>query len=129
MLNYLHWDKTKVTFFTVLLFTWTYVAFIALLGHRFGSESLQILPSLAELGHALFSLVRIRLDAVRRVLSNSPAARVSRRPDPSETSKRWSPKDGVWLVWWMKYQIFVPLLLLQFLNLFWYGLIWRIAFR
>ena len=29
----------------------------------------------------------------------------------------------------MKYQIFVPLLLLQFLNLFWYFLIWRLAFR
>lgn len=46
-----------------------------------------------------------------------------------ETSKRWEPKDGVWMVWWMKYQIFVPILLLQFLNLFWYFLIWRIAFR
>lgn len=47
----------------------------------------------------------------------------------SETSKRWYVKDGVWLVWWMKYQIFAPILLLQFLNLFWYFLIWRIAFR
>ena len=47
----------------------------------------------------------------------------------SETSKRWEVKDGVWMVWWMKYQIFAPILLLQFLNLFWYFLIWRIAFR
>ena len=46
-----------------------------------------------------------------------------------ETSKRWSPKDGVWLVWWMKYQVFVPILLLQCLNLFWYYLILRIAVR
>jgi very-long-chain ceramide synthase len=46
-----------------------------------------------------------------------------------ESSKRWSPKDGVWLVWWMKYQIFVPILLLQFLNIFWYFLILRIAKR
>jgi len=46
-----------------------------------------------------------------------------------ETSKQWSPKDGVWLVWWMKYQIFVPILLLQFLNLFWYYLVLRIAYR
>ncbi|KAH9938181.1 TLC domain-containing protein [Fomitopsis serialis] len=46
-----------------------------------------------------------------------------------ETSKRWFPEDGVWMVWWMKYQIFTPILLLQFLNLFWYFLIWRIAYR
>ncbi|KAH9853501.1 TLC domain-containing protein [Lenzites betulinus] len=46
-----------------------------------------------------------------------------------EVAKQWSPKDGVWLTWWMKYQIFVPVLLLQFLNLFWYFLILRIAWR
>ncbi|PIL37122.1 hypothetical protein GSI_00814 [Ganoderma sinense ZZ0214-1] len=46
-----------------------------------------------------------------------------------ETSKRWSPDDGVWMVWWMKYQIFTPLVLLQALNLFWYFLIWRVAAR
>ncbi|KAI0774245.1 TLC domain-containing protein [Fomes fomentarius] len=46
-----------------------------------------------------------------------------------EWSKRWEPKDGVWLVWWMRYQIFAPLLLLQMLNLFWYYLCWRVAYR
>ncbi|PCH41067.1 longevity assurance proteins LAG1/LAC1 [Wolfiporia cocos MD-104 SS10] len=46
-----------------------------------------------------------------------------------ETSKRWAPEDGVWMVWWMKYQIFVPILLLQFLNLFWYALMLRIGLR
>ncbi len=29
----------------------------------------------------------------------------------------------------MKYQVFVPLLALQGLNLFWYFLIWRLAYR
>ncbi len=30
---------------------------------------------------------------------------------------------------WMKWQIFIPILLLQFINLFWYVLIWRILWR
>ncbi|KAI0719583.1 longevity assurance proteins LAG1/LAC1 [Cerioporus squamosus] len=46
-----------------------------------------------------------------------------------EEAKQWSPKDGVWLVWWMRYQIFAPLLALQGLNLFWWYFIWRIAYR
>jgi len=46
-----------------------------------------------------------------------------------ESSKRWSPNDGVWMVWWMKYQIFAPIVLLQLLNLFWYVLILRILVR
>ncbi|KAH7914205.1 TLC domain-containing protein [Hygrophoropsis aurantiaca] len=46
-----------------------------------------------------------------------------------ETAKRWSVKDGVWLTWWMKYQMFAPILLLQLLNLFWYFLMWRILIR
>jgi acyl-CoA-dependent ceramide synthase len=33
------------------------------------------------------------------------------------------------MVGWMKWQIFIPLLLLQFLNIFWYFLIWRIFLR
>lgn len=46
-----------------------------------------------------------------------------------EVSRVWAPSQGAWLVWWMKYQIFAPLLVLQLLNLFWYYLIWRIAIR
>uniref|UniRef100_A0A0W0FJZ1 Putative longevity assurance proteins LAG1 LAC1 n=1 Tax=Moniliophthora roreri TaxID=221103 RepID=A0A0W0FJZ1_MONRR len=46
-----------------------------------------------------------------------------------ETSKRWMWEEGTYLVWWMKYQVFIPLLLLQLLNLFWYYLIMRILAR
>ncbi|KAG0142312.1 hypothetical protein CROQUDRAFT_662675 [Cronartium quercuum f. sp. fusiforme G11] len=44
-------------------------------------------------------------------------------------ARRWVPKDEVYLVGWMKWQIFGPIMMLQFLNLFWYFLIWRIVFR
>ena len=47
----------------------------------------------------------------------------------SASANVWSPPDGVWMVWWMRYQIFAPLFLLQLLNLFWYFLIWRVAYR
>lgn len=33
------------------------------------------------------------------------------------------------MLWWMRYQIFAPILLLQFLNLFWYFFILRIGAR
>ncbi|EPQ59908.1 hypothetical protein GLOTRDRAFT_125743 [Gloeophyllum trabeum ATCC 11539] len=46
-----------------------------------------------------------------------------------ESSKKWDPPQGVWMVWWMKWQIFVPILLLQFLNLFWYYFMLRILWR
>jgi len=44
-------------------------------------------------------------------------------------AKQWSPQEGVWLVWWMQYQVVFPIVLLQMVNLFWYFLIWRIFFR
>ncbi|PBL02421.1 longevity assurance proteins LAG1/LAC1 [Armillaria gallica] len=46
-----------------------------------------------------------------------------------EHTRVWDPPRGVWLPYWMKYQIFVPIALLQLLNLFWYYLIMRILYR
>ncbi|TRM67750.1 TLC domain-containing protein [Schizophyllum amplum] len=43
--------------------------------------------------------------------------------------RRWAPSTGVWLAWWMKYQIFVPIALLQLLNVFWYYLMLRVLYR
>jgi len=45
------------------------------------------------------------------------------------TARYFRPQDRVWLAPWMKYQVFVPIMLLQFVNLFWYYLIWRIVVR
>ena len=47
----------------------------------------------------------------------------------SESSKRWSWSEGVYLVGWMRYQIFLPLFLLQLINLFWYYLMIKILVR
>ncbi|ADV22743.1 acyl-CoA-dependent ceramide synthase [Cryptococcus gattii Ru294] len=47
---------------------------------------------------------------------------------PSERSG-FDPLNDNWLSWWMKWQIFTPIFLLQLINLFWYFLIWRILVR
>ncbi|KAF9247300.1 longevity assurance proteins LAG1 LAC1 [Melanogaster broomeanus] len=46
-----------------------------------------------------------------------------------EVSRVWAPETGAWLAPWMQYQIFIPILLLQLLNIFWYYFILRIALR
>jgi len=46
-----------------------------------------------------------------------------------EANRVWKPETGAWLAGWMQNQIFIPLLLLQILNLFWYYFILRIALR
>ncbi|KAH9999694.1 TLC domain-containing protein [Russula compacta] len=45
------------------------------------------------------------------------------------SARSLSPSQGIWMVWWMKWQIFTPLVFLQCLNLFWYFLILRILWR
>ncbi|KIY74030.1 longevity assurance proteins LAG1/LAC1 [Cylindrobasidium torrendii FP15055 ss-10] len=46
-----------------------------------------------------------------------------------EAARVWDPPSGAYLAGWMQYQVFAPILLLQFLNLFWYYLILRVAYR
>ncbi|WVR07408.1 hypothetical protein IAU60_004449 [Kwoniella sp. DSM 27419] len=48
---------------------------------------------------------------------------------PLKERTRFAPLEDKWLDWWMKWQIFVPIFLLQLINLFWYFLIWRILLR
>jgi len=45
------------------------------------------------------------------------------------SARFFRPLDGVWMADWMRYQMFIPILLLQFLNLFWWYLLWRIMYR
>jgi len=47
---------------------------------------------------------------------------------PEHATRFWPP-DGVWLSPWMQYQVFAPIFLLLCLNLFWYFLILRIAYK
>ncbi|KAJ7094674.1 longevity assurance proteins LAG1 LAC1, partial [Mycena belliarum] len=46
-----------------------------------------------------------------------------------EQARKWAPEAGSWLADWMQYQVFIPIVLLQALNLFWYFLVLRIAYR
>jgi acyl-CoA-dependent ceramide synthase len=46
-----------------------------------------------------------------------------------EAARVWAPETGAFLAPWMQNQIFIPMLLLQMLNLFWYYFILRIALR
>ncbi|KDR83649.1 hypothetical protein GALMADRAFT_219480 [Galerina marginata CBS 339.88] len=46
-----------------------------------------------------------------------------------EWTRKWSWSEGVYMPDWMRYQIFLPLLLLQILNLFWYYLIIKVLIR
>jgi len=46
-----------------------------------------------------------------------------------EWTRRWSGSEGVFLDDWVQYQIFLPLFLLQVINLFWYYLMIRILVR
>ncbi|KAI0304098.1 TLC domain-containing protein [Russula brevipes] len=46
-----------------------------------------------------------------------------------QSARSFSPSKGVWMAGWMQWQIFIPILLLQCLNLFWYFLVWRILWR
>ncbi|WVQ74831.1 hypothetical protein IAR50_004438 [Cryptococcus sp. DSM 104548] len=48
---------------------------------------------------------------------------------PWKERQGFDPWNDSWMVGWMKWQIFVPIFLLQLINLFWYFLIWRILFR
>jgi len=46
-----------------------------------------------------------------------------------ESTKHWNWSEGVYMPGWMRYQIFLPLLVLQLLNLFWYSLMIKILIR
>ncbi|KZO93741.1 longevity assurance proteins LAG1/LAC1 [Calocera viscosa TUFC12733] len=44
-------------------------------------------------------------------------------------NRHWDPPRGVWLAPWLRYQIFIPIAMLQVLMFFWSFLMWRILYR
>ncbi|KAF9515287.1 hypothetical protein BS47DRAFT_1342213 [Hydnum rufescens UP504] len=46
-----------------------------------------------------------------------------------EYSKRFEPKEGVWMVRWVQYQVMIAMIILQLVNIFWYYLILRVLRR
>jgi len=51
------------------------------------------------------------------------------QPNIPESTKHWNWSEGVYMPGWMKYQIFLPLLVLQLLNLLWYSLMIKILIK
>ncbi|KAK4687945.1 hypothetical protein P7C73_g2164, partial [Tremellales sp. Uapishka_1] len=48
---------------------------------------------------------------------------------PAKERRGFIPSEDQWMVGWMQYQVFIPIFLLQLINLFWYFLIWRVLLR
>lgn len=46
-----------------------------------------------------------------------------------DSTRRWSPSEGLWMPQWVKYQMFLPMTILQVINILWYYKIWRILIR
>ncbi|KAG6857085.1 hypothetical protein H0H87_009646 [Tephrocybe sp. NHM501043] len=46
-----------------------------------------------------------------------------------DAAKEWNAAQGVYFPGWMQFQVFLPIALLQCINLFWYGLMCRILYR
>jgi len=113
LLNYMRMERMKIVTFVIFMAIWTYAHH--LLSHPTSSPSANHSMRRRYFRHYLNLVI---LWSVYNEFDLMP-----------ETSKRWAPEEGVWMVWWMKWQIFVPILLLQALNLFWYYLILRIAYR
>ncbi|KAJ3512540.1 hypothetical protein NLJ89_g3464 [Agrocybe chaxingu] len=51
------------------------------------------------------------------------------QPNIPEWTKQWDWAAGTYMPGWMQFQIFLPLFLLQLLNLFWYSLMVKILLR
>ncbi len=125
LLNYIQWERAKVVSFALFIGIWTCVAFFSLstrerrLFIRYFRHILNLVI-LYSVWTEFDLIPYVNLFSVTLLLILSVA---------SEHTRVWDPPRGVWLPYWMKYQIFVPIALLQLLNLFWYYLIMRILYR
>jgi acyl-CoA-dependent ceramide synthase len=109
LLNYMQREVAKTVVFSGLLVVWTYFR-IYLNSNMLWSVwfEFDLIPCVTS---SLYPKMHLNFVTLR-----------------AETMQ-WAPEKGVWLAWWIRYQIFIPLLLLLCLNIFWYFLILRIAYR
>ena len=90
---------------------------------------LDVLPTLPQLGHSLVGMDRVQAYSV--CLAIPLMTRFVNPPLMSREKERsaFLPLQDRWAAPWLRYMIFLPIALLQLLNLFWYFLILRIMFR
>ncbi|KAF5344131.1 hypothetical protein D9758_008861 [Tetrapyrgos nigripes] len=98
-------------FVTLWLVGWSYVMNLTFIGN-----AVYMSMDIPDAGLAFSKLLNyMRMDRAKIVAISSGV---------------WIWANGTYLTWWMKYQIFIPLFLLQLLNLFWYfKFILRVAIR
>ena len=87
----------------------------------------KVFPTLSESSNSLVGLVRDRSSSV--CYFHFPFQYAFMTSVFRESSKVWSYAEGTYLPRWMTFQVFIPLVLLQLLNIFWYYLMLRILAR
>jgi len=126
MVNYTHFVKFKAPVFVCFMGVWTWVVTP---DDRMASDPSTTDISVTGSISGYYGPFGTSLSLSRTLVATDARSLLTPCGGFREFAKQWSPKDGVWFPHWMRYQIFAPLLALKFLNVFWYFLILRIAFR
>lgn len=125
LLNYIQWDNAKVYAFVVFFGVWTYVP----PAHHLlrNMNILQVLPPPSQHQNPLVRDIWTTPCSVRTILVFFLV--LFGDHSFSEWTKHWNWSEGVYMVSWLRSQIFLALFLLQLLNVFWYYLMIKILIR